>query len=80
MPPRLRAPYSPPPCQAGPPPCLACAPTPPCPQTFTITGGTERYADRGLIPRAISALFAEAAQRTDTSFAVHVSYLVGVGG
>jgi hypothetical protein len=32
-------------------------------KTFTITGGAERYADRGLIPRAISALFAETAAR-----------------
>ena len=26
-------------------------------KTFTMTGGAERYADRGLIPRAISAVF-----------------------
>ncbi|KAL3785547.1 hypothetical protein ACHAW5_010508 [Stephanodiscus triporus] len=26
-------------------------------KTFTITGGPERYEDRGLIPRAISHLF-----------------------
>lgn len=44
-------------------------------KTFTITGGTERYADRGLIPRAISALFAEAAARSGHTYAVHISYL-----
>ncbi|PRW60177.1 kinesinlike KIF6 [Chlorella sorokiniana] len=44
-------------------------------KTFTITGGTERYADRGLIPRAISALFAEAAARPGHTYAVHISYL-----
>lgn len=42
-------------------------------KTFTITGGAERYADRGLIPRALSALFAEAAKRSDHTYAVHVS-------
>ncbi len=26
-------------------------------KTFTITGGAERYADRGLIPRTLSYLF-----------------------
>lgn len=44
-------------------------------KTFTITGGAERYADRGLIPRALSALFLEAAKRSDHTFAVHVSYM-----
>ena len=33
-------------------------------KTFSITGGAERYADRGIIPRAISAAFAEAARRS----------------
>lgn len=32
-------------------------------KTFTITGGPERYADRGLIPRSISFLFHSIAQR-----------------
>ncbi|EFN54139.1 hypothetical protein CHLNCDRAFT_135529 [Chlorella variabilis] len=44
-------------------------------KTFTICGGTERYADRGLIPRAISALFAEAARRTDHTYVLHISYM-----
>jgi len=26
-------------------------------KTFTITGGAERYADRGIIPRALSYIF-----------------------
>lgn len=56
----------------------SCRPLPSS-QTFTITGGTERYADRGMIPRAISALFAEAGRRSDHSYTVHVSYLVGAG-
>ena len=32
-------------------------------KTFTITGGPERYANRGLIPRSISFLFQNIAQR-----------------
>jgi len=43
-------------------------------KTFTITGGTERYADRGLIPRTISYLF-EAFQRGDATYRLYVSYL-----
>lgn len=26
-------------------------------KTFTVTGGAERYADRGIIPRVLSYLF-----------------------
>lgn len=44
-------------------------------KTFTITGGPERYADRGLIPRAVSALFAEAAARGGYTYTLHVSYM-----
>ena len=32
-------------------------------KTFTITGGPERYQDRGIIPRAISAIFAAFRER-----------------
>ena len=32
-------------------------------KTFTVTGGPERYADRGLIPRSIAFLFHSIAQR-----------------
>jgi kinesin family protein 6/9 len=44
-------------------------------KTFTITGGPERYEDRGVIPRALSLLFAEIARRTNAQFTVYVSYL-----
>lgn len=44
-------------------------------KTFTITGGAERYVDRGLIPRAISLMYSEMSRRSDYSFAVHISYL-----
>ena len=39
-------------------------------KTFTITGGPERYADRGLIPRAISFLFQSVAQQPTLLFKV----------
>lgn len=39
-------------------------------KTFTVTGGPERYADRGLIPRAISLVFSEIASRTNYSYSV----------
>jgi len=39
-------------------------------KTFTVTGGPERYADRGLIPRAISLVFSHIAGRSDASFTV----------
>lgn len=44
-------------------------------KTFTITGGSERYADRGIIPRAISLIFSEIAKRSDAQYAVHISYM-----
>ena len=44
-------------------------------KTFTITGGAERYADRGIIPRALSHIFAKLNEQTDTQFEVRVSYL-----
>merc|ERR1719504_490493 len=43
-------------------------------KTFTITGGAERYEDRGLIPRAISYLF-ELFRAGDASYRLYVSYL-----
>ena len=44
-------------------------------KTFTITGGPERYADRGLTPRAVSFLFQSIAQRPTSLFKVqhHIS-------
>ena len=44
-------------------------------KTFTITGGAERYEDRGLIPRTLSYIFNEIRQKTDTSYKVLISYL-----
>lgn len=44
-------------------------------KTFTITGGAERYVDRGIIPRTLSYLFEEFSNRSDTQFKVYVSYL-----
>ena len=32
-------------------------------KTYTITGGAERYADRGVIPRTISYIFNEISKR-----------------
>ena len=40
-----------------------------------MTGGVERYVDRGIIPRSISAIFGEVSKRSDYQFQVHISYL-----
>ncbi len=37
-------------------------------KTFSITGGTDCYADRGIIPRALSMLFNEFKRRSDFSY------------
>lgn len=39
-------------------------------KTFTITGGPERYADRGIIPRAIAFVFNEFKRRADVQYQV----------
>ena len=44
-------------------------------KTFTLTGGPERYADRGIIPRSISMLWNEFRTRTDVQFKAYISYL-----
>ena len=44
-------------------------------KTFTITGGAERYVDRGIIPRALSHIFSKLAESSDTQYEVRVSYL-----
>ena len=44
-------------------------------KTFTITGGAERYADRGIIPRTLSYIFSQAAKDTSTKTKVNISYL-----
>ena len=44
-------------------------------KTFTLTGGPERYSDRGIIPRAISMLFNQVRTRHEMQFKVYISYL-----
>ena len=44
-------------------------------KTFTITGGPERYADRGIIPRSISMIFNEFRKRTNVQCKAFISYL-----
>lgn len=44
-------------------------------KTFTITGGAERYIDRGIIPRTLSYIFNQMLQNAGFVFAAHISYL-----
>lgn len=44
-------------------------------KTYTITGGVEKYVDRGLIPRTIGYIFNEAKKKTNMTIKVNVSYL-----
>ncbi|PWA16327.1 hypothetical protein CCH79_00004688, partial [Gambusia affinis] len=44
-------------------------------KTFTITGGAERYADRGIIPRTLSYLYERFNQESSMKYTVHISYL-----
>ncbi|KAJ3088301.1 Kinesin- protein 6 [Quaeritorhiza haematococci] len=44
-------------------------------KTFTITGGAERYADRGLIPRTIQFMFKEMQKRAGYHYEIKISYL-----
>ena len=44
-------------------------------KTFTITGGPEKYADRGIIPRTIAHFFDTFARRPELLFTMHISYL-----
>ncbi|XP_060774921.1 kinesin-like protein KIF9 [Neoarius graeffei] len=44
-------------------------------KTFTMTGATESYKQRGIIPRAIQEVFHEIDNRVDHSFSVHLSFL-----
>lgn len=44
-------------------------------KTYSITGGTESYNDRGIIPRTLSLIFEEIAKRTDYEWSVRISYL-----
>eukprot|EP00833_Pecoramyces_ruminatium_P013722 jgi/Orpsp1_1/1187754/evm.model.d7180000059928.1 len=44
-------------------------------KTFTITGGAERYEDRGIIPRSLQFIFKEIQKRTDCEYSINISYL-----
>ncbi|KAK2860680.1 hypothetical protein Q7C36_004846 [Tachysurus vachellii] len=44
-------------------------------KTFTMTGASESYKQRGIIPRAIQDVFHEIDTRVDYSFSVHLSFL-----
>ena len=44
-------------------------------KTFTITGGTERYADRGVIPRVLSYLFDVTKKDTEAQYSIYISFL-----
>ncbi|GFR60857.1 kinesin-like protein, partial [Elysia marginata] len=44
-------------------------------KTFTITGGAERYMDRGIIPRSLSYIFETFQKYPDKVFTAHISYL-----
>lgn len=44
-------------------------------KTFTITGGAEKYADRGIIPRTLSYIFGKIKKETTHQHSVNVSYL-----
>lgn len=44
-------------------------------KTFTMTGGTQQYKDRGIIPRCLEYIFEQAKERKGEEFRVFVSYL-----
>nr|XP_020464386.1 kinesin-like protein KIF6 isoform X2 [Monopterus albus] len=44
-------------------------------KTFTITGGAERYSDRGIIPRILSYLYERFSQDSSMVYTTHISYL-----
>ncbi|NXA32630.1 KIF6 protein, partial [Eudromia elegans] len=44
-------------------------------KTFTITGGAERYSDRGIIPRTLSYIFHQLQKDSSKMYTTHVSYL-----
>lgn len=44
-------------------------------KTFTITGGAERYIDRGIIPRMLSYIFEYFEKNSERAFSAHISYL-----
>ena len=44
-------------------------------KTYTMTGATENYSQRGIIPRTIQHLFKEIQNRSDRSYTVRIGYL-----
>ncbi|XP_058162660.1 kinesin-like protein KIF6 [Dasypus novemcinctus] len=44
-------------------------------KTFTITGGAERYSDRGIIPRTLSYIFEQLHKDSSKIYTTHISYL-----
>uniref|UniRef100_A0A8C6Y613 Kinesin-like protein n=1 Tax=Naja naja TaxID=35670 RepID=A0A8C6Y613_NAJNA len=44
-------------------------------KTFTITGGAERYSDRGIIPRTLSYIFQRLRKDSSKVYTTHISYL-----
>lgn len=44
-------------------------------KTFTITGGAERYQDRGIIPRALQRVFTAVKERPSMQYRAYISYL-----
>lgn len=44
-------------------------------KTFTITGGAERYCDRGIIPRILSYIYQTFSQDSNMVYTTHISYL-----
>ena len=42
-------------------------------KTFTMTGGAQRYVDRGVIPRAIGLIYSELGKRSDCTYTVRPS-------
>lgn len=42
-------------------------------KTYTMTGGPQRYCDRGLIPRALSRVFAQSANHNGIT--ISISYM-----
>ncbi|XP_046497104.1 kinesin-like protein KIF6 isoform X1 [Equus quagga] len=44
-------------------------------KTFTITGGAERYSDRGIIPRTLSYIFEQLQKDSGKIYTTHISYL-----
>ena len=44
-------------------------------KTLTITGGAERYADRGIIPRTLSYIFSHIAKESQSKFKISISYM-----